>query len=300
MRSRDDTATAALAQDGTVASSGGGISRAAEARALADDALERAGLVLEWAHDPARTRTASAVLTEVWGASDTAMIDPALLVAIAHAGNLVAVALVDGEPAGAAVGFCGPPGTPFHSHIVGLLPHSVGRGRGRAIKLAQRAWCLEHGIDAMTWTYDPLVARNAGFNIRSLGADVVEYLPDFYGEMTDAINVGHHSDRLFVRWDLRAEPRVRATQEPTSLHGHLAVADVAGEPTGYVRPGDPSSRVLVAVPADVSSLRQEDPGLARRWRLEVRAALRDLLARGWTVTDFTRSGHYELHRKGDT
>lgn len=299
MSSGDVAAATALAQVGTDTGRDLRLSRAARARALADDACKHAGLLLEPAHDPALTTMASAVLTEVWGSSETAMIDPALLVAIAHAGNLVTIAAVDGEPVGAAVGFCGPPGTPFHSHIVGLLPHAVGRGRGRAIKLAQRAWCLEHGIDAMTWTYDPLVARNAGFNIRGLGADVVEYLPDFYGEMTDAINTGQHSDRLFVRWDLREEPSVRAAREAPSVDGHMAVADAGGEPAGYARPGDPSAPVFVATPADISSLRREEPALARRWRLEVRAALSDLLAHGWAVTDFTRSGHYELRRKGD-
>ena len=57
----------------------------------------------------------------------------------------------------------------------------------------------------VTWTYDPLIRRNAFFNLTRLGARPVEYLVDFYGEMTDAINAGQGSDRLMLHWDLATE-----------------------------------------------------------------------------------------------
>ena len=60
----------------------------------------------------------------------------------------------------------------------------------------------------MTWTFDPFVRRNAWFNLHRLGAEVVELVPDFYGEMRDGINAGLASDRFVVRWDLPgAAPR---------------------------------------------------------------------------------------------
>ena len=73
---------------------------------------------------------------------------------------------------------------------------------GFALKLHQRAWCLDRGITLMEWTYDPLVARNAYFNLSKLGATVAEYLPDFYGVMGDGINRFDESDRILVHWPL--------------------------------------------------------------------------------------------------
>lgn len=271
-----------------------------EARRLVDAACSASGVTLQVAHDLPATAHVAAVLTAVWGRTEPQLVDPALLIAMAHAGNLVLVALREGEPVGAAVGFCGPPGAPFHSHIVGLLPHATGRGVGRAIKLAQRAWCLERGIDAITWTFDPLVARNAGFNIGRLGARVVEYLPDFYGAMTDAINIGQHSDRLLVRWDLTAVPPTATYRAQVPDDGHLAVGrsgDVPSACTPYVAPPEAASTALVAIPPDIESLRRADPARAGEWRDVTRAAFTDLMTAGWAVSDFVPSGSYVFHRK---
>ncbi|KQZ09914.1 hypothetical protein B5M43_002760 [Microbacterium sp. MEC084] len=266
---------------------------AAAARALADEALARAGILLEEAHDAAACRSVSEVLGRVWGRTGAEMLDPALLVALTHAGNPVTLALREDEPVGAAMGFCGPPGTPFHSHIVGLLPEAAGRGAGRAIKLAQRAWCLECGIDAMTWTFDPLVRRNAHFNIRTLGARPAEYLPSLYGEMRDAINAGQDSDRMLVRWDLTRTPPERGGA--VEVDGAHAIADEGDVPSAYARPsGD--GPALLATPTDIEALRRTDPEAARRWRSETRAAFTDLLATGWGVDGFTDAGQYVLRR----
>ncbi|RZT66455.1 putative GNAT superfamily acetyltransferase [Microcella alkaliphila] len=267
------------------------------ARTLANDACAEARVEMDDAHDPAAAQRAAEVLSSVWGRKGTEMIDPAMLVAIAHAGNLVTVATEDGKPVGAAAGFCGPPGTHFHSHIVGLVETATGRGLGRAMKLYQRAWCLERGIDTMTWTYDPLVARNAYFNIRRLGARADSYYLDFYGAMTDVINAGQRSDRMLIRWDLIPTPPAAATPCPWLGDAHIAVADLPDAPPSYVPPGADAHVALVAVPRDIEALRRSDPELARRWRTVTRAALGGLLDAGWAVTDFTRSCQYVLHRE---
>ncbi|GGH45170.1 hypothetical protein [Microbacterium album] len=268
----------------------------AEARRMADAACAAAGIRVEHAHDADSCRRVAEVLSTIWRRDGSPMIDPALLVAMAHAGNLVTLAIGEDGPVGAAVGFCGPPGAPFHSHVVGLLPGVVGRGLGRAVKLAQRAWCLERGIDAMTWTYDPLVARNAFFNIRRLGAHAAEYLPDFYGEMKDSVNAGQGSDRVLVRWDLTlTPPEPGATRDAGPPAGAQAVVvDADGAPSPFVPPLDRTLPATVAVPRDIEALRRTDPELARRWRAQTRAALTELMGAGWSVTDFTRAGQYVL------
>jgi len=272
---------------------------AAPAWHLAEEACAAAGLTMEDAHGPAAAKRAARVLSTVWGGGGAEIIDPAMLVAIAHAGNLVTVALTGGVPVGAAAGFCGPPGTPFHSHIVGLLPSATGRGLGRAIKLYQRAWCLERGIDTMTWTYDPLIARNGYFNIRRLGGRAVRYYANFYGEMTDAVNGGQPSDRMLVRWDLTVPPPVAGSwsPEPDPHLAHVAIEDVADSPSTYLPPPGDAHTVLVAVPREIETLRRSDPDLARLWRARTRSALGQLLDDGWVITDFTRSCQYVLHHE---
>ncbi|MFC7430505.1 MULTISPECIES: hypothetical protein [unclassified Agrococcus] len=272
----------------------------AAARALADEALAAAGITMVDAADPVAAHRIATVLSAVWSRQGTQIMDPAMLVAIAHAGNLVTVAMEGETPVGAAAGFCGPPGTPFHSHIVGLLDAATGRGLGRAIKLYQRAWCLERGIDAMAWTYDPLVARNAYFNMRRLGARAVSYHPDLYGEMTDVINAGQGSDRMVVRWDLRLDPPEPGSSSIDGAPGgaHVVLGDDAGEPSTVALPGPDARVATVGVPADVEAMRRVDPQQALRWRHATRHALSTLLDDGWIVADFTRARQYVLHREG--
>jgi predicted GNAT superfamily acetyltransferase len=264
---------------------------AVEARRLADEACADAGIRMIEAHDATASGRLSDVLDHIWSRTGSPMMDSGLLVALAHAGNYEAIAEdANGNPVGGTVGFCGPAGMPFHSHIVGVLPGRVGRGAGRAIKLVQRAWCLERGIDTMTWTYDPLIARNAYFNLRRLGASAVEYLPDFYGTMTDTINAGQHSDRILMRWDLTATPPIPGALGPDTVEALPVVAEVDGAPTTFEPPADATRPVSVALPADIEGLRRTDNDLARRWRLETRRALGELLRDDWVVTGFVRPG----------
>ena len=85
--------------------------------------------------------------------------------ALSHAGNYVAGAFEGDRLAGGSVGSSA--GHPLHSHVTGA---AIGRGIGFALKLHQRAWALARELERITWTYDPLVRRNAHFNLAKLGA----------------------------------------------------------------------------------------------------------------------------------
>jgi predicted GNAT superfamily acetyltransferase len=114
------------------------------------------------------------------------------------------------------------------------------------------------------------VRRNAWFNIEVLGAQVAEYLVNFYGPMTDSINAHDESDRLMVAWPTDPEaPR------PTPPAG--------------------STTIEVDTPEDVVVLRRVDPAEALEWRRRVRKELGERLDAGATVTGFTRDGKYVLH-----
>ena len=95
-------------------------------------------------------------------------------------------------PSAPLLGFLGwHDGLHLHSHMNAVDPAARGRGIGLALKLRQRALCLEHGVAEVRWTYDPLIRRNARMNLVRLGAEVIAFHPDFYG----ASRRRHHGHR---------------------------------------------------------------------------------------------------------
>jgi predicted GNAT superfamily acetyltransferase len=230
--------------------------------------------------DIAAHHQVAALLDRVWHA---AVIDASTLHALSHVGNYIAGAY-DGQLVGAAVGFFAADGH-LHSHVTGVAPEYQGRGIGFALKQHQRDWALARNRTAISWTFDPLVARNAYFNLHKLGATVTAYLPDFYGPMDDAINAGDATDRLFVMWHLH-EP------VPSAPNG-AGAAVLVGRDGNVPIPGTlRGSRVSVATPHDIERLRVDDPALAVRWRMEVRDALAGAMEAGYRITGITRDGQY--------
>lgn len=284
------------------------------ARADAEAAASRAGVDVRLLDHAYQCEAASRLLERVWGSDDPdvksdTIAEPGLLVALEHAGNYVGGAyprrlVVTEENAdeiqGMAFGFFGTPlGTTMHSHVAGVRREQLGRGVGTALKLDQRAWCLEHGLTEMTWTFDPLVARNAYFNFQRLGAHCAEYLPNFYGVMNDGVNTGQDSDRMLVSWKLD-EPVGR---EPVTVDlyapefGWALSADPnTDEPVAAGAPDDGTTVAGVQMPLDIEALRTKDPQLAQRWRIALRDALTSLLADGWQITGVAREGVYILER----
>ena len=243
----------------------------------------------------------------VWGRpTDDPPLSSDILRAFAHSGNYVAGAFAESRLIGGLVGWLG--GAPphhlhMHSHILGVLPDTEARGVGFDLKQHQRRWCLARHVNIMEWTTDPLVRRNAYFNLSKLGAEAPEYLVNFYGEMRDGINVSEQSDRLLIRWrldsqrveaaaaGLASEPDVEKLRDWGS-HAILAVGPEV-EPVA----AESEARVLLCqVPPDIVVLRASDPELAHQWRLAVRKALGGSLARGYAITGATRSGWYVLEK----
>jgi predicted GNAT superfamily acetyltransferase len=233
---------------------------------------------------------------EVWHPDPTnPPITVELMRAFTHAGNYVSGAYdEDGRMVGASVGFlAAPPGRALHSHVTG----AVHKGAGFALKLHQRAWALARGMDRISWTYDPLVRRNAYFNLVKLAARPEEYLPEFYGAMADAINVGDESDRALAVWRL-TDPRVVRAAAGQPCHVEIpadavdGVTDQGGHPVIGARDG---RVVLVTIPADIEGLRTADPDAARAWRHAVRDVLGGLMRDGAQVIGFDQ-GRYVVER----
>lgn len=250
-------------------------------------------------HGPEEMSAASELVAQIWKVDNAqSHVSPELLTAFAHAGNYVAGGFRGEELMAVCVGFFYPPReNALHSHIAGVRPDAAGAGWGRALKHHQRDWCLERGVSRMTWTYDPLVARNAYFNIHKLGCDVEVYMPDFYGPMGDGLNHGQHSDRLMVAWRLD-QPETQHAKMPQSLDGEgsAVLRSVDGRPQLDLAQAATATRCTVQIPSDIEQLRRREPELGISWRLALRAALRGLLREGWRVVDFDRQGHYCLTR----
>jgi predicted GNAT superfamily acetyltransferase len=251
----------------------------------------------------------AALFVRVWRADSAADVLPAsAMTAIALSGGYVAGAYEDDRLVGGGVGFLGR--DHLHSDLVGVDPDAQSKGIGYAVKQHQRQWCAQRGIPEVRWTFDPLVARNAYFNLHRLGARAVAYLPDFYGTLRDGVNAGDRTDRLYVSWS--TVDSVDAVTE----EGHepaVALDRVDGEPVvGPIARFDgrsASSRarfdgrsagsraedvVLVAVPTDIEAVRRDDPELARRWRRAVGEVLPAALDAGYRIEGMSKDGFYTL------
>lgn len=191
------------------------------------------------------------------------MIDAGTLRALQQSGNYV-VGLFDdssGEElmVGASIAFFGVPAQrTMHSHITALLPEYRGRGWGRELKEHQRQWAFSRDVGRITWTFDPLVARNAHFFLSVLGARVTAYSINRYGIFGGG-DAGDESDRLDVEWKL---------------------ADIAKAPAN----GDVVA--TLTIPADIEGMRVTDPAAAHEWRLRLRGEMEELLGKGLNICGF--------------
>ncbi len=197
------------------------------------------------------------------------VIDAGTLRALQQSGNYV-VGLFDDEAGdermvGASIAFFGVPGErTMHSHITALLPEYRGRGWGRELKGHQRQWAFSRDVGHITWTFDPLVARNAHFFLTVLGARVTGYSVNHYGIFGGG-DAGDASDRLDVRW---------------------ALADIAKPPA------DDADVATLEIPTDIEAMRESDPEAAHEWRLRLRGEMEPLLERGLKIVGFDTARGY--------
>jgi predicted GNAT superfamily acetyltransferase len=272
-----------------------------EATRAAVAAAAAAGVVVRDLRRHEERTAAQRLFEDVWRpeAGNPPPMTTELLRALGHAGNYVVGAFAGTLMVGASAGFVtAPPECALHSHITGVAPGSEHRGVGFALKLHQRAWSLARGLPLVVWTFDPLVARNAWFNLAKLGALPSAYLEDFYGPMTDAINAGTASDRLLLAWRLD-DPAVAAAcagrpRQPAPVRAEAALAvgpglEPVATPTG-------AAAVTVAVPPDLEAL---GPEQRRAWRAAVREVLGGRLAAGAAVTGFLRDPDRYLVQRGE-
>lgn len=274
----------------------------AEAELDAARAAGRAGVTVHEVESIDEHRAVSRLLEAVWGRNDEGVpIGSEVLRSLVHAGGAVTVARDESDAlVGAAVLALGE-GRSTYSLIAAAAPTRSDGGIGQALKLRQRAWALARELTTMHWTFDPLVGRNARFNLTKLGATAGEYVEAFYGRMTDEMNGDDDSDRLVAEWRLDSARTASAAagtptepDEPPASGAQVLLLGPDGSPC-YLSAGDDA---WCRVPRDVVELRRTDPTAAATWRAAIREALTDAFGSGLTATGMTRSGWYRLTRGG--
>ena len=113
---------------------------------------------------------------------------------VRNGGSAVGICNEESSLIGFAYGFTGfDGGTPYHySQATVIDPRYQGLGCGRILKNCQRELTLHQGVRAMRWTFDPMLARNAHFNLNSLGARGIDFIENYYGR--------ENTDRVLVEW----------------------------------------------------------------------------------------------------
>ena len=166
------------------------------------------------------------------------------------------------------------------SHMTAVLEEYRDRDVGRRLKMTQREEALASGIDEIHWTFDPLQALNAHFNIHKLGAIVREYEENVYGYSPSPLHQGLPTDRFVAEWHLNRE------RGPAVI-----LRDFDGMPRINEPDREPNlrlveSRILLEIPTDINELRQKDQARAKAWQAAVRAACLHYFKVGYAVTDF--------------
>lgn len=242
-------------------------------------------------HDLDDLRSVCELFNSIWGREDNPPVVPELLRALSHAGNYIAGVRIDGRLVAGSVAFLGQDdeGRLLHSHITGVDPSLRGQGIGLRLKKHQQSWCAERGIGAITWTFDPLVRRNGRFNLTTLGAEAVAYVPDFYGVMVDAINRDDPTDRCVARWSVDADRRAEPDVPGLIRSGAEVVLRVGADERPELSAS--SARVRLAqVPPDIVALRERDGSLSLAWRAACREAMSAAFDDGLVAVGADRDG----------
>lgn len=211
------------------------------------------------------------IFDETWALDSGTEITPNLLQAMVHSGAYLSGAFIEEKCVGAAFAFPATTSGPhLHSHMTAVLDGYRDQGIGYALKIDQWFWAKKNNYKEITWTFDPLVARNAKLNLTKLGVDISAYYPNFYGDMPDALNAGDESDRLMASWKV-----------------------IGDQPTPRSMILNPSATdTLIKIPEDIVAIRGEDLSENLKWRHKVREEFMRVFEKNGKVIGFSANNEY--------
>lgn len=175
-----------------------------------------------------------------------------------------------------------------YSHMMAVDPAYQNKGVGSRLKWSQRERALQEGRTFVKWTWDPMQARNAHFNLNRLGVTVSSYAENFYGTdyvtspaLTGTEPAGIDSDRLFAHWQLQSR---RVTD---LANGSTAADNLPGK-----------AAMTITIPANWTKLCKDNPTHAKQEQLRVRQEFQRAFASSLVAAAFERSAtapHYLLY-----
>jgi predicted GNAT superfamily acetyltransferase len=269
-------------------------------------------LIIKPINTPDLIKEVAGVEAETWGMNPGDTVPDHILTAIAHDGGVLLGAYDSEQLIGFTLGWLGTVTTgdekpasdqlKLVSHMTGVIAGYRDHRIGYHLKLAQRDWALKRDLDLITWTYDPLESRNAYLNIHLLGCTCQTYFRDYYGEMSDEMNQGIPSDRFRVDWWIRSKHvEDRLEDHADNVEGSRAAKAVIPSDGQILNPADfgpramliPSEKtdqplescILIEIPADMQSIRQQDSDLALDWRFHTRDLFEEAFLGGYQIVD---------------
>jgi len=238
-------------------------------------------------------RQCEEVQKQVWG---TYAVAAEVLSVTQKNGGAVLGALVGGKVVGFLYAFLARRhGRFLHwSHMMAVLTGFRDRGLGFRMKLMHRKLALTQGIKSIGWTYDPLQSRNAALNLLRLGAEVEEYIPNYYGQFPSRIEKGLPSDRFVVNWRIgskHVENRLFGNQSQPAWKPAPCINETGIDSRRFLTNGRihlrlDAPRLLLEIPPDTDAIREGSPRLGLQWRLRTRQAFQRYLSAGYHVTGF--------------
>ena len=252
----------------------------------------------------AEMREVEQLQREIWGVEDVDVYPALALKPQKEIGATLIGAFAEGRMVGFVFGF---PGLIdgeiiIHSDMLGIIPAYRSYNLGYLLKCAQRDAAIALGIKRITWTFDPLRARNAHLNFGKLGVEADRYYVDYYGETSSFLH-RFGTDRLWVTWWLESESvktRLQAGSAPRrdelDLLPHLVRVGKNLEPV-VSEELDEGTELVIQIPGELSSNQEA-------WRMATRTAFMSALDHGFVVKEFyvsriggdRRTGSYVLLR----
>lgn len=159
----------------------------------------------------------------------------------------------------------------FYSHMAAVLPKYQGQGIGARLKWIQREKALEKGVKFIQWTFQPVQAKNAYFNLEKLGVAVRRYMPNFYGtgfsNSGDATEI--ESDRIYADWELESEKVIVLSKGDNFTEKNLVEA-------------------TVEIPNDWRKILNSNPEFAKTEQQRIKTEFQNAFSKGLICRGFER------------
>jgi chorismate synthase len=258
-------------------------------------------------HSPQHMHALVELQKEYWGEDADNLVPGHMLLSLAAYSGLI-LGAYEGDSdtlVGGSIGFIGTKANPDEreaaaEQLVVMSKRAIvsanhqGKGIGEALKRKQYDIAAAYNIKLVIWTFDPLLSRNAYFNLHKLGAVGQQFILDPYASVTSANAASMSGDRIVAHWWVR-HPHV--TERGKRAYHEAAQINQTAMHNGLLTPTDlhdvdAAQTARLQIPADFADLQAADAGLAQAWRSHVRQGFQHMMQAGYIVTDFWRhQGH---------